>query len=234
MQFFLVILTTLGSITLLFAITKIIGNKQVSQMNMFDYINGITIGSIAAEMATNLEDFMYPLIAMLVYGAITVLIGIITNKSLKLRRFFSGTSVILFENGKLYRKNFTKARLDINEFLSQGRENGFFNIADIQTAILEPDGKISFMPRVMARPVNPRDLNLQLEQEKPVVNVIVDGVLLANNLKYTGNDKVWLQNQLKASGYSKIEDAFLATVDSNNNLSVYSKINEKASGDIYQ
>ena len=90
-------LTSIGSIIVLFLLTKLIGNRQMSELNMFDYINGITIGSIAAEMATSLEDdFLKPLLAMIIYGVVTVLISILANKNIKLRRFFNGKTLILY------------------------------------------------------------------------------------------------------------------------------------------
>lgn len=93
------VLTSVGSIIVLFVLAKIIGNKQISQINMFDYINSITIGSIAAEMAiSNDEDFMVPLIAMVIYALAAALITVLTNKSLKLRRFFTGCSVVLIDD----------------------------------------------------------------------------------------------------------------------------------------
>ena len=95
-----VILTSLLSVAALFILTKLMGNRQMSQLSMFDYINGITIGSIAAEMATALEkDFWLPLCAMVVYAAAVIFITFITSKSLKLRRFFTGRTVVLFING---------------------------------------------------------------------------------------------------------------------------------------
>ncbi|MDY6020477.1 MAG: DUF421 domain-containing protein, partial [Oscillospiraceae bacterium] len=84
-----VALTAVASLTVLFLLTKLIGNKQISQMTMFDYVTGITIGSIAAEMATELETPVRPLVAMLVYGVLTVLIALWTNKSLAARRTFT-------------------------------------------------------------------------------------------------------------------------------------------------
>ena len=126
---------SLGSLVALFILTKLMGNKEMSQLSMFDYIIGITIGSIAAEMSTALEDdFMQPLVAMIVYAVVAVIISIVSNKSLKIRRIIYGNSLILLDNGELYRKNFKKAKLDINEFLTQCRTNGYFNINDIQTA----------------------------------------------------------------------------------------------------
>lgn len=234
MQYLNVTLLSIGSIVILFILTKIIGNKQISNMTLFDYINGITIGSIAAEMATSLEEnFMLPLIAMIIYGLSSLGISYVSKKSIKLRRLFTGHSVILMDNGKLYKKNLSKARLDVNEFLTQCRINGFFNLADIQTAIIEPNGMISILPVPDKRPVNPQDLNLSPNQEKVMTSVIMDGRILHQNLKHIGKEEEWLRKQLKEQWNTKINDIFLATYDSNK-LDVYVKLNEKPKNDPFQ
>ena len=219
--------TSIGSVIVLFILTKIIGNHQMSQLNMFDYINGITIGSIAAEMATSLEnDFMKPLTAMMVYGAMSVLFTFATRKSTKLRRILAGETLVLYDNGKIYRKNLAKAKLDISELLTECRNSGYFNLAHIQTAVLEPNGKINFLPVSTQRPVIPQDLSLTPEQERLTVNVIMDGKVMADNLDYTGNNEIWLLTQLQGQGI-KLEDVFLATWDSKNNLCVYVRVDQE-------
>ena len=125
MEIVKIIFLSLGSIFILFILTKIMGNREMSQLSMFDYIVGITIGSIAAEMSTSLENnFWEPVVAMLVYALIATGISYLNCKSLKFRRIFSGRSKILLDNGKLYRKNFIKSKLDINEYLMQAKING--------------------------------------------------------------------------------------------------------------
>ena len=117
---------SLGSLLTLFILTKLMGNKEMSQLSMFDYIIGITIGSIAAEMSTALEsDFMQPLLAMIIYALASIIISFVSYKSLKLNRFLTGPSLILLDNGEIYRKNLKKAKLDITEFLMQCRTSGY-------------------------------------------------------------------------------------------------------------
>lgn len=222
-----------GAFVSLFLLTKIMGNREMSQLSMFDYINSITIGSIAAEMATSLTDnFMEPLVAMLVFALLSVLMAFITTKSIKARRLLTGRPAILFENGKIYRKNLDRHRLDINEFLTQCRINGYFDLSEIHTAILESNGKISFLPAVGTRPATPEDMNLMPQQKTPVANVIIDGNIMHKNLQHTGNDENWLNAQLSALGAGKISDVFLATCDCNNKLTVYKRIDEKLERDI--
>lgn len=223
-----IILLSVFSEIVLFFLTKLLGNKQVSQLTMFDYIIGITIGSIAAEMATALEThFSEPLIAMIIYSVVAVLISYLSSKSINFRRFLYGTSLILLDNGRLYKENFKTAKLDLNEFLTQCRNSGFFNINDIQTAILESNGKISFLPKSHYRPVTPNDLNLNILPEKSTTNVIIDGKILMENLKFTGNDQMWLEKQLVSQNISNISEVFLAFCDFNNNLSIYVNNYEK-------
>lgn len=234
MEFLYVVLTTIGSIIALFILTKLMGNKQLSQLSMFDYIIGITIGSIAAEMATELEEFTKPLIAMVIYALFSLLISFANYKSIKLRRILTGKALVLFENGNLYESNLKKARLDINEFLTQCRNHGYFNIANLQSAILEANGRISFLPLSAQRPATPKDLNLSPPEDKPVINVIIDGKIMEGNLKFTGNDINWLNQQLQAQSIKNISDVFLATCDNENNLSVYPRIKEKMTRDMFE
>lgn len=206
----------------------------MSQLSMFDYIIGITIGSIAAEMATNLEEFEKPLIAMIIYALFALLISIANYKSIAIRRIITGKSLVLFEDGKLYEGNLRKARIDINEFLMECRNNGYFNIANLQSAILETNGKISFLPLSTERPVTPKDLNLTPKKDKPVINVIIDGHVMEGNLDFCGKNINWLNKQLQAQGVDNVSDVFLATCDNDSNLNVYLKINKKMSRDMFQ
>lgn len=122
-----IVALSLGSVIFLFILTKLMGNKEMSQLSMFDYIIGITIGSIAAEMSTALEnDFMQPVVAMAVYAVVSIIISVLSYKSLKIRRIISGNSLILLDNGEVYRDNLKKAKLDLNEFLMQCRTSRLF------------------------------------------------------------------------------------------------------------
>lgn len=235
MDFIKIVLMSIGSITALFISAKIIGNKQMSELSMFDYINGITIGSIAAEMATSLDGkFYYPLLAIAVYTVVIWLISVIAEKSVKSRRLFTGRSIVLMENGKLYEKNLHTSKIDINDFLTQCRINGYFNLNDIDTAILEQNGKISFLPKSDAKPITPRDMNMSPEQEKLLKVVILDGHIMTENLKRTGNNQKWLENELRKQKIGNIQDVYIAECDNNNQLSVFKRISDAPKNDPFQ
>ena len=221
MEIIKVLLTSLLSVGALFAVAKIMGHKQMSQLDFFDYISGITIGSIAAELATELEEPLKPLIAIAVYGAAAVLLSKITSLFPKTRKYINGTPTILMNNGKLYRENLKKAKLDLSEFMVMCRQQGYFNLSDIQTAVFEFNGKLSILPVSKKRPANPEDLNLSPAPEFIHTEVIMDGCILDENLKRMGLDDKWLQKQLNAQGYKKAEEVFLALCDENNQLTVF-------------
>ena len=221
MEIIKVLLTSLLSVGALFAVAKIMGHKQMSQLDFFDYISGITIGSIAAELATELEEPLKPLIAIAVYGAAAVLLSKITSLFPKSRKYINGTPTILMNNGKLYRENLKKAKLDLSEFMVMCRQQGYFNLSDIQTAVFEFNGKLSILPVSKKRPANPEDLNLSPAPEFIHTEVIMDGRILDENLKRMGLDDKWLLKQLNAQGYKKADEVFLALCDENNQLTVF-------------
>lgn len=222
MDFIKVILTSLLSAVALFIIAKIIGHKQMSQLDFFDYITGITIGSIAAELATELEQPLKPFIAMVVYGVVSFFLSILTSKLQRLRKFVNGTPSIIMDSGKIYRSNMKKAKLDLSEFMVMCRQQGYFNLSDIQTAVFEYNGNLTILPVSDKRPVNPSDLKIETQKEYISTEVIMDGRVLHENLKRLNLDLKWLEGQIKVQGFSDVSEVFLGICDSDNQLTLYS------------
>lgn len=216
-------LTSIFSYLSLFLLTKLMGKKQISQLDFFDYITGITIGSIAAEFATELEKPLRPLIAMVIYAVITLLLNIISRKFPRTRKFLNGTSQVLLDNGKLYRNNMKKAKIDLNEFLAMCRQLGYFDLSSIQTALIEYNGKLSILPISTRRPTIPQDFQLNPQQDALFAEVIMDGKIVEKNLKNLGFDLNWLNNQLNQQGITSAKDVFLAVCDRNQNITFYKK-----------
>lgn len=221
MEILKVLLTSILSVAALFLIAKIMGHKQMSQLDFFDYITGITIGSIAAELATELEQPLQPLIAMGVYGAATVFLTLITSKYPRSRKFINGTPTILMDNGKLYRSNMKKAKLDLSEFMVMCRQQGYFDLNEIQTAIFEFNGQLSILPKSTKRPANPEDLGLTPPAQQIQTEVIMDGRVLGENLKRMGLEEKWLTKQLAAQGCKNTGSVFLCVCDANHQLTVF-------------
>ncbi len=234
MDFLHTFITAPVSLVLLFIVSRLIGNKQMADLNLFDYINGITIGSIAAELAIGEPDELWQcLIALILYAVVVILLSMLSQKSIVLRRLFTGKAIVLYDRGKIYKKNFTTAKIDMNEFLTMLRCKGYFSLDDVETAYLEQSGQMSVLPKENKRPVNASDLKIRVHQTRPEIIVISDGKVLTRNLKDTGNNIEWLNRQLKIKKL-KINEVFAAVCDGYNNLKIYNSTNEERKNDPFE
>lgn len=224
------------SLTALFVLTKIMGNREMSQLSLFDYISSIAIGSIAGEIAAmSTNTIIEPLLSMLILTLYTILINYLTCKSMRLRRFIEGQALILYQDGQIYEKNLLTAKIDIGELLALCRIEGYYDLEDIYCIYLESNGQISILPLETKRPICPADMNINTVQTKPLANVIIDGHIMKGNLKFTGKSEIWLNNRLKQKGVADINDVILATFDSNkDDINVYLKYHKKLKNDIFE
>lgn len=216
-----VVIRALISLVTLFLVTKMLGKKQVSQLSLFDYVIGISIGNFAAEMTINVDSqFLNGIVAVIVFGLIAYLISIATMKSIVLRRYFMGIPTILIQHGKLVKANLKKVKFDINDLLEECRENGYFDISEIEYAIMEANGKLSILPNGENKPITIKDMTLKPPKQGLCANVVIDGKVMHNTLKNLNKTEDWLLKELHNRG-KNIEDILLATYDVNEKLSIY-------------
>lgn len=227
-ELYSVILRTIIMLVILFILTKIMGKKQVSQMNIYDYLIGITIGSVAADISLDIKkDLVAGIVALIIYGLSGVLVTYLTLKSIKLRRLIMGTPTILINDGKIIEKNLRKEGIDINDLQEEARQVGYFDLSKVNYAVLEVSGKISFLAKSSEEVITRKDMQINAKDEGLCANIIIDGILLENNLDYMSKDKKWLDKELKKKGYQNYSSILLLTLDNNNKIVIYDKnINE--------
>lgn len=200
------------------------GKKQISELNFFDYVVGITIGSIAADISLDIEKNMIAGIAALfIYGFISYIISFVSIKSILARRFFIGVPTVLVEKGKIIESGLKKSKIDVNDLLMVARENGYFNLDEIDYALMEVNGNISFLPKEKEKPVTKKDMKIKCNNEGLTVNAIIDSKYMANNMKAINKDKEWLDHELKVNGYDNYDNILLATIDNNYKVTIYEK-----------
>lgn len=217
-----VILVTLVSIVFLFLLTKLMGNKQIAQLNLFDYIVGITIGSIAAEMATDIDkDPWGCALAMAIYALVAVAISAATNKSLRARAWLAGKPIVLMRNGKLHRAGLKAAHLDLSEFQAMARLAGYFDLSEVSGAVFEHNGNVSFLPFAENRPYTPKDASAAVEPAELLYDVILDGHVVEEALKRAGKDRAWLQKQMQAAGFRDEREILLAVAGTGDRVTFY-------------
>ena len=223
-NFFNICFRTILVLIILFFITKMMGKKQISELNFFDYVVGITIGSIAADISLDIEKSMIAGIAALfIYGFISYIISFVSIKSILARRFFIGVPTVLVEKGKIIESGVKKSKIDVNDLLMEARENGYFNLDKIDYALMEVNGNISFLPKEKEKPVTKRDMKIKCSNEGLTVNAIIDSKYMVNNMKAINKDKEWLDHELKVNGYDNYDNILLATIDNNYKVTIYEK-----------
>lgn len=215
---------TILVLIILFFITKMMGKKQISELNFFDYVVGITIGSIAADISLDIEKNMIAGIAALfIYGFISYIISFVSIKSILARRFFIGVPTVLVEKSKIIESGLKKSKIDVNDLLMEARENGYFNLDEIDYALMEVNGNISFLPKEKEKPVTKKDMKIKCSNEGLTVNAIIDSKYMVNNMKAINKDKEWLDHELKVNGYDNYDNILLATIDNNYKVTIYEK-----------
>lgn len=223
MEFLKIVILSVSSFLVLFLLSKVMGFRAIAELSFFDYVIGITIGSVAAEMCTNIDiEWWKGITAMVIYVLFDMAFILISQKTLVGRKIISGVPIVLIDNGKIVEKSVKKARIDINDLEAAARVSGYYNLSDIQFAVMEVSGKISFMPVPNKRPLNPMDFNFTPEKESLQVNVIMDGKIIDSNLSVAGISKKELVRKVRKEN-KEVEKIVLATIDSKKVLTIFEK-----------
>ena len=218
------LLRTLLSIAVLFILARLNGAKQVSQLTFYDYIVGITAGSIAAAMCIEEDiDIWVCLIGVVIFMLSSLLFSVLSSKSIILRRVLTGQAIFLIDKGEIIYDGLRRSHFDLSDLMRELRSQGYFNINQIQYAILESNGNLSVMPKSGDRPMTATEHGVKLPEDGILSNVIEDGKMLKGNLHAFNRDEAWLKGELKAQGCDNLKDVMLACLNEQGELNVYYK-----------
>lgn len=215
-----VIIRTLFAVVVLFLLTKLLGKRQVSQLSFFEYITGITVGSLAAYISLDTDKLWHlGLIALVVWVACSLGIEYLQIKSKKARDFIDFKSTVLIKDGKIMEDHMMKERLTTDELLEELRKKDVFNISEVEFAIMESDGAINVLLKRENQPLTPKHLGITVAPEKESQAVIMDGKILDKPLDELNLSRSWLQGELEKLGLTE-DNVFLGQVDSYGELTV--------------
>jgi uncharacterized membrane protein YcaP (DUF421 family) len=204
----------IGFFTLLI-FTKILGKEQISQLTFFDYALGITIGSIAAELTDDLSSRAWPhWVGLFTWAALGYLMETISMKSRGMAKYLEGEPTIVIMNGKIMEKVLRKMKFRASDILALLRNEGIFDLNEIDYAIIEPNGKISVLKKPEYLPLTPKDMKIQVSSAGISTELIYDGKVIHENLKQMKKDEKWLKDQLKKQGIHDASEVFLMTLNS--------------------
>ncbi|MBU3126962.1 DUF421 domain-containing protein [Clostridium tagluense] len=210
----------IGFFTLLI-FTRILGKQQVSQLTFFDYVVGITIGSTASSLTTDLTSRAWPhWVGLFTWTALCLILQLITLKSKTAEKYLDGQPTIVIINGKILEESMKKFRYTIGDLLSQLRDKDIFDIDQVAYAILEKDGQLSILKKTQCDPITPKDLNLKTSPASIDFEVIYDGSILQDSLDKINRNERWLMKQLKSKGINDASEVFLAIYNATSGLHI--------------
>ncbi|MBB6450982.1 uncharacterized membrane protein YcaP (DUF421 family) [Geomicrobium halophilum] len=200
---------------------RLIGKSQIGNFTMFDYINGITIGSIAATLATDISSkALVHWLALTVFLILTLILQWTGMKSRFLAKVQDAEPVVLMEKGKLLEENLKKSRITKDQLMAQLRAKNIFSPVEVEIALLEPDGSVSVSPYSSFQVVQKKDLNIPPKAAKLTTEVVMDGKLIDQNLSQRNKDQDWLMEQLQTQGINDLREISYAAILPNDTLYV--------------
>lgn len=217
----LIILRSVAAFFALLVLVRLMGKQQVAEMTFFDYVVGITIGSIAATMSVAFnENTLATFFGMIVWTVLPILIAYLSVHHVWIRKIVEGEATIVVQNGRILEKNLQKLRLSIDDLIAQLRIQGVFNLADVEVALLEPNGRLSVQKCSQKLPLTPSDMGISTAYEGLPTNLIEDGQVLDDALRSLKLSKAWLQYQLAQRDVVDFGQVSLAQLDTKGNLYV--------------
>lgn len=216
----LVIYRAAIAFTTLLIFTRILGKQQVSQLTFFDYIIGITVGSIAADIIDTQRSLYLQILGLAAWMGFALLLQVATLKSRLLSKLFDGKPTIVVRGGKILEKNMAKIRYRQRDLLEQLRQKDAFTLADVEFAVIETNGSLSVLKKSQHQPVTPHDLAIPTAYEGFSTELIFEGKLSWKNLLSVNRDYQWLIEQLNKQGIRDINEVFFASLDTQGNLYV--------------
>jgi uncharacterized membrane protein YcaP (DUF421 family) len=215
-----IVIRSAAALAVLLLMTRLLGKKQLSQLNFFHYIAGITIGNIAGFVSLEIEShFMLGVSAMLVWTFLVIGLEWLSLKSKHVRNWFEGEATVLIKDGKVLEDNLKKATFTSDELLEELRKKNAFRLADVEFAVLETDGNVSVMLTKENQPITPKHLGVREPNEQESQTVIMDGEIMDEPLATAGFSRGWLIAELEKIGVTR-ENVYLAQVDAYGQLTV--------------
>lgn len=194
------------------------GKRQLSQLTFFDYVNGISIGSMAATLAVDLTAESIPtLVGLLTWSLWVMVLAVLSIKSRLLRRLIDGKPTIAIQNGKILEDNLHKYGFNIDDMRMLLRQKDVFNLSEVEYLLLEADGQISVLKKSQNQPLTPFDLNIPTNYKGLAVDLISGGKILTDNLDLLDLSEDWLLNTLAKQNLS-LEDVFYAELETSGNI----------------
>lgn len=193
---------------------RLMGRRQIGELQPSEFAVTIIVSNIATISIENVDiPVWFGIVPMLVIVTIDVIVSCIGLKSRGFRKWVSGRPKVIIRDGIIDQRQLRSIRYTIDDLMESLRGEGIFNIDEVQFAIVETTGKISFYQKYSARNVTNQDINLQGTSVDPPVVVVSDGKMVPSALESLKLSQEWLLKTLTERNL-KVRDVFIMTADS--------------------
>lgn len=221
----LIIIRTLILLTLVIVVIRIMGKRQIGQLQPFELVIIIMLSELAAIPMQNtgvpLAGGVIPILMLLIAQ---LFLSYVSLKSERARGIICGTPTVLIEKGKILEKELARIRYNINDLLEQLRTKNIPNILDVEYAILETGGQLSVIPKSHRRPLVPDDININPSYEGLPTDIIIDGYLDKRSLGRLNLDETWLNKEINKRNMQSIKEVLLFSIDTQGNIYCQPKV----------
>ncbi|WP_164669289.1 DUF421 domain-containing protein [Virgibacillus doumboii] len=215
------------SFIVLFALARIMGRKEISQMTFFNFISAIAIGTIAGSLVTSQNlSIRNGILALAGWALFTLIMGFIDIKSKGVRKVTTGDPLVVIKDGEIMENSLRKARLNMDSLTALLRQKNVFSLSDVEFAVFETSGKLSVLKKEEKQPATKGDMNTLSTKPKmypSATEVIADGKPNLKNLSKLELDMNWLEDQVEKAGEKDFSQIFYAEVQSDGTLYIDSK-----------
>lgn len=205
--------------TLIIAIMRLMGKRQIGQLQPSELVVAILIADLASVPMQNKDiPLINGIIPILVLMIGEVFASYLTVRSNVARSIISGRPSVIISGGRIKWSELQEARMNVDDLIEQLRVNGYPDVSDVEFAILETSGQLSVIPKSQRRPVCPADLGIETPYEGLPVTLIIDGRINYSNLRLVDLSEDWLKEQLSDRGVADLSKVMLASLNTQGEL----------------
>ncbi|MTI94034.1 MAG: DUF421 domain-containing protein [Firmicutes bacterium] len=218
----------------MYLMTVLMGKRSIGELPIFDFLVAITIGSVVGADIADPSIRHGPTFAAVIAIALFQISFTWLKVKLPIVRDWSTlTPTVVVANGTFLMHNIARIRYTVNDLLSMLRQKDIFQLSEIQYAIVEPSGQLSVLKKTEATPPSARDMGLKVPAKGLPTLLIVDGERVPGALEQIGRSERWLNSLLQKQGHGKIEDVYLAALESDGTLYTTAKRQVSTGESIY-
>lgn len=204
---------------LVFAVLRLTGKRQVSDLQPFDLLMTLMIADLAScAIADTSIPLVYSVVPIFALYLMQTLITYVCLKSASARRIVCGNPVVLVADGVLQEESMRRANYTVTDLMDQLRAKDVFDIGNVAYAILETNGTMSILQRGECQTPTLRDLGLPPEEARLSHMLVLDGELCMSTVRACGLTGEWVRDRLAGMGAGAVKDVFYLSLSPDGTL----------------